>query len=513
MVCEGVMGFNGFFFFFPLFFLQVFNNGLYAGQSQSQSQSRCCNDSMGSSCNCNDKMGNYTSPPPVNKSKHYENKVCSEFNASVVDNSLSISGNDSKDIEISPRVVIGKKDIISIMLGSFEMYCEVTPLEQQENKAEMNGGRSNLTYPNLDEFRTMSRQDTGWSSPGQLVNVTHRLHPDGTPYNYASASVGAKVVDKNKEAKGASNLLFEDHDKYLRNPCSVKGKFFVIELADETLVDHVKIANFEHYSSNLKEFELYGSLSHPTELWTSLGTFTAANVKQTQCFKLSEPKWIRYLKFNLMSHYGSDFYCTLSLVEVYGVDAIEQMLEDLIVTSGNSTKNGTRSPKNSTKPSLESVESGSGIHLADEATQNFTESTGKLMDTIDEPVSFNSSKKSKAKNSNHDDPMPIARQQQPNGRIHADAVLKILLQRVRSLELHLSVLEEYIKVINKKQGDILPAVEKEMLKFALLLENSKSDIQNLLEWKQKMVKTCTPFPYSSSPLPLMTVYVHLKFLK
>lgn len=433
-------------------------------------------------------MGNYTSPPPV----------CSEFNASVVDNSLSIYGNDLKDMEISPRVVTGTKDIISIVLGSFEMYCEVTPFEQQENKAELNGGRSNLTYPNLDEFITMSRQDTGWSSPGQLVNITHRLNPDGTPYNYASASVGAKVVDKNKEAKGASNVLLEDYEKYLRNPCSVKGKFFVIELADETSVDHVKIANFEHYSSNLKEFELYGSLSHPTEFWTSLGTFTAANVKQAQCFKLPEPKWIRYLKFNLMSHYGSDFYCTLSLVEVYGVDAIEQMLEDLIVNSVNSAKNGTRSP-NSTTPSLESAESGSGIRLADEATQNFSISTGKLIDSIDEPIRFDSSKKSEAKNSNHN-PMPIARQQ-PNGRIHADVVLKILFQRVRSLELHLSVLEEYIKVINKRHGDILPVLEKEMLKFALLLENSKSDIQNLFEWKQKMVKACTTFPYSALPTP------------
>ncbi|XWS38211.1 hypothetical protein CRYUN_Cryun19dG0111100 [Craigia yunnanensis] len=33
------------------------------------------------------------------------------------------------------------------------------------------------------------------------------------------------------------------------------------------------------------------------------------------------------------NHYGSEFYRTLSVVEVYGVDAIERMLEDLVVPS------------------------------------------------------------------------------------------------------------------------------------------------------------------------------------
>ncbi|KAI3929353.1 hypothetical protein MKX01_006589 [Papaver californicum] len=150
----------------------------------------------------------------------------------------------------------------------------------------------------------------------QLGNITHRLEPDGTEYNYASASKGAKVLGHNKETKGASNILGKDQDKYLRNPCFVGDKFVVIELYEETLVDAIKLANFEHHSSNFKDFEFSGSLTYPTETWTPLGKFVAANVKHAQRFMLTEPKWLRYMRLKLLSHYGSEFYCTLGVERV-----------------------------------------------------------------------------------------------------------------------------------------------------------------------------------------------------
>ncbi|KAG2244324.1 hypothetical protein Bca52824_093824 [Brassica carinata] len=185
------------------------------------------------------------------------------------------------------------------------------------------------------DLRYLNLEDKISGVPSQLANATHyRLEPDGTGYYYAPAMKGAKVVDHNKEAKGASNVLGKDHDKYLRNPCYVSNKYVVIELAEETLVDTVKIANdLEHYSSNLEEFSLSGSLSYPTELWFPVGSFVAANVKQVQTFRLLEPKWLRYLKLNLSSHHGSEFYCTLSVEEVFCIDAHEQMVEDFFVGS------------------------------------------------------------------------------------------------------------------------------------------------------------------------------------
>ncbi|KAH6757387.1 hypothetical protein C2S51_038847 [Perilla frutescens var. frutescens] len=342
------------------------------------------------------------------------------------------------------------EELLSVVLGYDSFTCQIEPQEDAgKGEPEVQNGRIQLNYPNLDEFKYISSKGKS-GSPRQLVNITHRLEPDGTPFNYASASKGAKVVAHNKEAKGASNVLDRDDDKYLRNPCSVEGKFFIIELADETLVDAVKISNFEHHSSNFKDFELYGSLVYPTETWDTLGSFVAANSKHVQCFKLPEPKWVRYLKVNLLSHYGTDFYCTLSVVEVFGVDAIEQMLEDLIVPSADSSTNGLPNP-NST-----------ALHSTPELSSNKSEN-GDVAHSVVEPA-----------------------RQLPNNRLHADAALKVLLQKVRSLELNLSVLEEYIKELNRRRVEYLPELDKELNKFSALLERTKLEMKNLLEWKEIM---------------------------
>ncbi|EPS61258.1 hypothetical protein M569_13540, partial [Genlisea aurea] len=351
----------------------------------------------------------------------------------------------------------------------------------------LQNGRIQLNYPNLDEFKYISSLEKGGSSH-QLVNITHRLEPDGTHYNYASSSKGAKVVAHNKEAKGAGNILGKDHDKYLRNPCSVGGKFFIIELADETLVDAVRIANFEHHSSNFKDFELSGSLDYPTETWNALGTFVAANVKQAQCFKLNEPKWVRYLKVNLLSHYGSEFYCTISVVEVFGVDAIEQMLEDLIVTSEGSASSakGISNPNSTEKP-LTLPEKNPGKHDVSTNPVEATElkNTKSDHESKKQLASETPSKAVPAKTPA--DPLPKSKQHS-NNRLHADAALKVLLQKVRSLELNLAMLEEYIKELNKRGGDFLPELDKELSKFSSLLEKGKSEMRNLLDWKEMMEK-------------------------
>ncbi|KAK6158411.1 hypothetical protein DH2020_005725 [Rehmannia glutinosa] len=375
------------------------------------------------------------------------------------------------------------KELKSIVLDYDSFMCKIQPQEDgRESEPELQqNGRIQLTYPNLDDFKYISRQEKS-DSRRQLVNITHRLEPDGTPYNYASASKGAKVVAHNKEAKGASNILGKDHDKYLRNPCSVGGKFFIIELSDETLVDTVKIANFEHYSSNFKDFELSGSLVFPTETWNTLGSFVAANSKHVQCFKLPEPKWVRYLKVNLLSHYGSEFYCTLSVVEVYGVDAIEQMLEDLIVTSGESSTN------NSTTIPMVLPEMVSNNPEIDDFGHNLVECTIFSHENHKKYNHFHTDiPKKPVVISNIPDPMPKIRQH-PNNRLHADAALKVVLQKVRSLELSLAVLEEYIKELNKRRGDVLPELEKELSKFSALLEKSKLEVKNLMEWKEIMEK-------------------------
>lgn len=383
----------------------------------------------------------------------------------------------------------GLEKIVRRILGYSNLVCELHQAQEEQNRnypGQCLNRTSHSTYLNLDEFRNITKQEKDRVMPSQLVNITHGLEPDGTEYNYASASKGAKVVAHNKEAKGASNILGKDHDQYLRNPCSVEEKFVTIELAEETLVDAVKIANFEHYSSNFKEFELSGSLRYPTEAWSPLGKFVAANSKHAQTFKLPEPKWVRYLKLDLLSHYGSEFYCTLSVLEVYGINAIERMLEDLIVESAESVTNKLPEP-NATEISSTKEEVGPVDRRTSSEGQNVVGTTGVAIESTEDAQRANSdvTKNSVTTNKILEPVMKV--RQQPNGRIPGDSVLKILMQKVRSLELNLSVLEEYIKEFNRRQGDVLPEVGKELLRISLLLEQSKMEIKNLMQWKETMV--------------------------
>ncbi|KAL2893919.1 SUN domain-containing protein 4 [Bienertia sinuspersici] len=325
----------------------------------------------------------------------------------------------------------------------------------------------------LDEFKKKALNSRSTHVPGATGSVIHRMEPGGGEYNYASAAKGAKVLDFNKEAKGAPNILNKDKDKYLRNPCSAEGKFVVIELSEETLVDTIKVANFEHYSSNLKDFELLGSLTYPTQTWVKLGNFSAGNVKHAQTFALSDPKWVRYLKLNILSHYGSEFYCTLSSVEVYGVDAVERMLEDLIsVPDHHPYANGeTEQDREPMPPVADSTESNS----PDQNPSSENETSG-----------VKNSKHDETNNENPDPAEEVPYQQV--SRMPGDTVLKILMQKVRALDLSLSVLERYLEEVNSRYASIFKEFDKEMEEKDLLIEKARLDMKNVIDSRDAMAK-------------------------
>ncbi|KAL1542744.1 SUN domain-containing protein 4 [Salvia divinorum] len=307
----------------------------------------------------------------------------------------------------------------------------------------------------LDEFKNKAFSSKTKHATGKSGSIMHRSEPGGEDYNYASASKGAKVLSFNKEAKGASNILNSDKDKYLRNPCSTEEKFVVIELSEETLVDAIKIANFEHHSSNLKDFELLGSAVYPSDSWVNLGKFSAQNMKHAQDFVLAEPKWARYLKLNLLSHHGSEFYCTLTFIEVYGVDAVEKMLEDLISAQDKVPPSGEI---------LEDKKSGSSQHVSIEGVgdEDLVEEPDTMIRTPDE-----------------------IRHKQVN-RMPGDTVLKILMKKVRSLDLNLAILERYLEEISTRYGDIFKEFDRDIEHKGALLEKIISDLRSLSRSKEDM---------------------------
>ncbi|CAF2046057.1 SUN domain-containing protein 3 [Brassica napus] len=331
----------------------------------------------------------------------------------------------------------------------------------------------------LDEFKSRASHTRNKSLSSQISGVTHRMEPGGKEYNYASASKGAKVLSSNKEAKGAASILSRDNDKYLRNPCSAEGKYVVIELSEETLVNTIKIANFEHYSSNLKEFELQGTLVYPTDTWVHMGNFTAANVKQEQNFTLVEPKWVRYLKLRLLSHYGSEFYCTLSLVEVYGVDAVERMLEDLIAVEDNKNTFNTREgdSEQKEKPIKQQAESSEGV---DGSTEREKELETSPENTVAKAEASMASNKIT-------EPVEEVRRHQPGSRMPGDTVLKILMQKLRSLDVNLSVLERYLEELNTRYGNIFKEMDHETEAREKVIETLRLDVEGMKERQERMV--------------------------
>ncbi|XP_030064361.1 SUN domain-containing ossification factor isoform X4 [Microcaecilia unicolor] len=151
--------------------------------------------------------------------------------------------------------------------------------------------------------------------------------------NYASVECGAKILAANPEAKSTSAILIENMDLYMLNPCSTKI-WFVIELCEPIQVKQLDIANYELFSSTPKDFLVSISDRYPTSKWIKLGTFHGRDERTVQSFPLDEQMYakyvkmfIKYIKVELVSHFGSEHFCPLSLIRVFGTSMVEEYEE------------------------------------------------------------------------------------------------------------------------------------------------------------------------------------------
>ncbi|KAM4728219.1 SUN domain-containing ossification factor isoform 2-T2 [Anableps anableps] len=148
--------------------------------------------------------------------------------------------------------------------------------------------------------------------------------------NYASVECGAKILGANPEAMSTSAILKENMDLYMLNPCSTKI-WFIIELCEPIQLKQLDIANFELFSSTPKDFLVSISDRYPTNKWVKLGTFHARDERTVQSFPLDEhlyAKYVKmftkYIKVELVSHFGSEHFCPLSLIRVFGTSMVEE---------------------------------------------------------------------------------------------------------------------------------------------------------------------------------------------
>lgn len=164
----------------------------------------------------------------------------------------------------------------------------------------------------------------------QLSKLKHR-------WNFASLDCAAVVHRTNPEAKFASSILSEKKDRYMLSPCPQSSsklnggsQFVIVELCEEIKIDTIVLANYEFFSNMFKKFTVTAArqLTGRGNDWTQLGVFRARNVRGQQVFRIpSAPRseaFFRYIRIDFLEHFGSEFYCPVSLLRVYGITEMEE---------------------------------------------------------------------------------------------------------------------------------------------------------------------------------------------
>lgn len=171
--------------------------------------------------------------------------------------------------------------------------------------------------------------------------------------NYASKECGAKIVEANQEAQNPSAVLNEkERDEYLLNPCSIETpKFLVAELCEMVQINRFQLANFELFSSRPKQFRLWSSERYPSPEWHLLGLWTAEDKREIHSFLIDNQFYAKYIKLELLDHYGGEQFCTLTLIRVLGVSVVEEYENE--ATSAHNNENQPQNPAAIIIPSLE----------------------------------------------------------------------------------------------------------------------------------------------------------------
>lgn len=170
----------------------------------------------------------------------------------------------------------------------------------------------------FEEFKNRMSQDTQNKPQQGSLPIIHKA-----TNNYASSECGAKVIDTNDEAKNPGAILMENKDMYMLNPCSAEI-WIVIELCELVSVSRFEIGCFELFSSIPETFAVFTSDSYPKPKWESIGTFRMRNERGIQEFPLPDTVYAKYIKIEMLKHFGSEHYCPISMIRVLGATMMEE---------------------------------------------------------------------------------------------------------------------------------------------------------------------------------------------
>lgn len=181
---------------------------------------------------------------------------------------------------------------------------------------------------------------SGSSSPevvsgGEWADFSFLQIPTTDRFNYASLDCSARVHTAHRSAKSPSSILSSKRDRYMLSPCdtSKEKHFVVVELCDDIRIDTVQLANFEFFSGVFKDFTVSVAKTYTTKPdgWTLVKGYQAKNIRGVQTFRppTSLRDFYRFIRIDFLSHYGSEYYCPVSLLRVYGLTHLEEWKWDI----------------------------------------------------------------------------------------------------------------------------------------------------------------------------------------
>ncbi|XP_012930844.1 SUN domain-containing ossification factor isoform X4 [Heterocephalus glaber] len=265
----------------------------------------------------------FVSPPESLVGQHIENVSSSHGKGKITKSEFESKVSANEQGDDSPKSALNASDNLKNESSDFIKPGETDPTPPANPKDPED-------IPTFDEWKKKVMEVEKEKSQS--------LHPssNGGPHaakkvqknrnNYASVECGAKILAANPEAKSTSAILIENMDLYMLNPCSTKI-WFVIELCEPIQVKQLDIANYELFSSTPKDFLVSISDRYPTNKWIKLGTFHGRDERNVQSFPLDEQMYAKYVKVELVSHFGSEHFCPLSLIRVFGTSMVEEYEE------------------------------------------------------------------------------------------------------------------------------------------------------------------------------------------
>ncbi|XP_044156494.1 SUN domain-containing ossification factor isoform X3 [Bufo gargarizans] len=265
-------------------------------------------------------------PLPDFGSEHVENISVSSKKRKATPSDVEAKASSlEKDAETQKLSLNFSQELDKEMISSKEVTGE--PVVPGDTKDDI---------PTFDEWKKQVMEvekEKSQSMHPSVNGVQHTVKVQKNRNNYASVECGAKILSANPEAKSTSAILVENMDLYMLNPCSTKI-WFVIELCEPIQVKQLDIANYELFSSTPRDFLVSISDRYPTNKWVKLGTFHARDERTVQSFPLDEQMYakyvkmfIKYIKVELISHFGSEHFCPLSLIRVFGTSMVEEYEE------------------------------------------------------------------------------------------------------------------------------------------------------------------------------------------